>query len=92
MTIDREIEKETEEILELHKVEADLFCQHMGAQLGQEISKPPWTVDRCNPSLAALMSSPILSLSQAGRDQTMTCGKTVVPLGCRRTARMMPGC
>lgn len=82
------IDRETEEILELHKVEADLFCQHMGAQLGQEISKPPWTVDRCNPSLAALMSSPILSLSQAGRDQT----KTVVPLGCRRTVRMMPGC
>lgn len=47
----------------------------MGAQLGQEISKTLWTVDRCNPSLAVLTSSPILSLSQACSDQTVTCGK-----------------
>ena len=60
---------------QLHRVEADLFCQHMGAQLGQGISKPLWTVDRCNPSPAVLMSSPILSLSQARSDQTVTCGQ-----------------
>lgn len=49
--------------------------QHMGAQLGQEISKPLWTVGRCNPSLAVLIPPPILSLSQACNDQTVTCGK-----------------
>ena len=63
-------------ILDLHHVGTDLpFCQHMGAQLGQEISKPLWTVDRCNPSLLCSCPPPILSLSQACSDQTLTCGK-----------------
>lgn len=51
-------------------------CQHMGAQLGQEISKPLWTVDRCSPSLAVFLSFRILSPSQTRTDQTVTCGNT----------------
>jgi len=42
----------------------------------QEINKPLWTVDGCNPSPAVLMSLPILSLSQARSKQTVTCGKS----------------
>lgn len=56
----------------------------MGAQLGQRISKPLLTLDRCNPSLAVLMSDLILSHSQAFENLTGTCGKTSMPLGHTR--------
>lgn len=60
------------------------FCWKMGAQLGQRISKPLWTLDRCNPSLAVLMSDLILSHSQAFENLTGTCGKARMPLGHTR--------
>lgn len=38
------------------------FFQHMGAQLGQQISKPLYTMDRCNPSLAVIFKYPPIHL------------------------------